>query len=294
MEIINFNVHETYHFDPLAVTIGAFDGIHLGHIALIKTLMNQNKDLKKAVITFETHPDYTLNKRLNYGVVNTIEEKARIFETLKVDYMIILPNDILSLSYNEFNSLLSGINVKTVVTGKDFRYGYQGEGNTQTLKQSFNVIVVEDVNYHGKRISSSDLRLLLSLGNIEEINKLMQEPFKITGIVIHGSGIGTSLGFSTANVEIGCKYYDIRHGVYLCSIIIDGQIYDGIANIGCNPTLNELKRPRLEVHILNFHQEIYEQKITIIIKRFLRDEKKFSNREELIKAITNDILEAKK
>lgn len=296
MEVIEYQKNIEYHLGNLAVTIGAFDGIHYGHLELIKTLKSCDETLKKAIITFNHHPDYALSKRKDYGVLSTLSEKIKIFSELEVDYLIILDlrSGILLSSYKEFNEILVALNVKRVVVGSDFRYGHLGLGDIDTLKENFLVMVVGDVLSQGKKISSNDIRELLTKGDIESINKLMVNPFSITGKVCKGAGVGRTLGYKTANIELTSVYRNIRWGVYACFVKLHHNTYKGVVNIGCNPTINELDKPRLEVHIFDFDCDIYGENLEIVFIRFLRDEIKFTSKEELQEAIQSNMMEVMK
>lgn len=288
MKIIDLS-KDNFNVGNLDITIGAYDGIHDGHLKVIEKLVNDKISDSVAVFTFNTHPDFTLNKRENFGIIVNNIEKANYFSTLGVDYLCILPDDILKLTPYEFNKYLKSLNVKRVVVGSDFIYGAGGAGNVETLSQDFIVDKIDLITYENKKLSSTEIRELLTLGKIEEVNKLLKTDFIIKGLVTVGSQIGARLGFPTANLEIGDKYYYLRKGVYLVNVKIGNECYRGLANFGYNPSINKVEKPRLEVHILDFNKDLYNQEIEVSLIKFIRDEKTFKNKEELIKQIKIDI-----
>ena len=277
----------------LDVTIGAYDGIHEGHVKVINELVNHKISKHTAVITFLKHPDIYLHKRDDAGMIELISEKAAIFSALGVDYLIVLDNSVLELTYLEFNNLLKKINVKRVVVGEDFVYGKGASGNINTIKADFILTSVSLVLNGESKVSSSVIRDNLRSGNLDEVNKILNHHFIISGNVIHGERIGSLIGFKTANLLMNEKYRDLRVGVYVVKVIIDDKEYDGICNYGYNPTINKQQNPRLEVHIFDYDEELYGRFITIKFIKFMRDEMKFNNKEELVKQIEEDIKKVK-
>ena len=285
----SFDLSKCHFSSKLAITIGAFDGIHLGHMKIFNALINNNDGLSKAVITFTNHPDYSLKKRDDFGLINNESEKIRIFDKIGFDYVIFLDKMFLDLDYNEFNCFLFKINTEVIYLGKDFVYGKGGKGNINTLNNLFKVCVIEDYYYNGNRLSSTLIRNLLSSGNIKELNELLVEPFSISGVVTHGKEIGRSIGFKTANIDYSNKFRLLKHGVYFCIACIDEKEYKAICNFGIKPTIDSNNLPVLEIHILDFDQDIYGKDIKIILKEFHRDEIKFNSLEELKAQINDDV-----
>ena len=280
MEILYFSFNAKNDI-PLDVTIGAYDGIHAGHIKVINDLI-KNKQNKTAVMTFLVHPDIV-------GSILTKDEKEAFFSKLGIDYLIYLDNELLKLTYQEFNLYLKKLNVKKIVVGADFRYGKDGLGNIDTLKDNFNVDVITLVKEKSVKLSSSLVRDALKQGDIKEVNKVLKHDFVISGQVLHGDRIGTVLGFKTANLEPHEKYHDLRFGVYKVKVRIDDKEYLGIANFGYNPTIKKNSVPRLETHIFNYDNDLYGKYIDVIFIDFIRDEILFYSKEELIKQIEEDI-----
>lgn len=289
MEVIKYN--PSIQLEPLSVTIGAFDGIHEGHKKLFRNLYFEG--LKTAVITFSTHPDYLLGKREDEGYLDSFDEKLKMFASFKIDYVVLLDKDILSKTYNEFNALLRSIGVKRVVVGKEFRYGKGGCGNIQTLETDFIVDAIDLVIDGNSKMSSQIMRKLLSQGKVDELIKRGYEPFSVSGVVNHGKKMGSKLGFPTANISFNEKFTGLLKGVYKVNVEIDGKTYIGVCNIGVNPSIDNLEKPRLEVNILDYDDDLYGKNIKVTFLRFIRPEMKFKNIDELKETVNNDIKKVK-
>lgn len=284
MEIIRYQ--EIFNNQiSLSVTIGAFDGIHQGHINILRKLSYEG--LKTAVISFAIHPDYSLNKRVDQGYVMTLEEKIKIFEEYKIDYLILLEPEILKMEYSDFNNLLKQIGVKRVVVGSEFRYGHNGKGSCETLKEDF--LLVSIATSKENKMSSETMRTLLQEGKVEELMAKGYPQYTVSGVVEHGKALGTKLGFPTANLSIANKYTGIKKGVYQVSVVFEGKEYPGVCNIGTNPSIDHLVSPRLEVHIIGLNEDLYNKNITVKFQKFMRNEMKFSNIEALKTQINKDI-----
>ena len=289
MKIINGNDFNAFkEIGALDVTIGAYDGLHSGHLAVIEKLLSDKKN-KTAVITFLIHPDVSLKKREDYGLLETKDEKELFFSNLGIDYLIYLDSDMLGYSYQDFNYYLKKINVKRIAVGSDFVYGKKALGNIETLKTDFDVEVVDLVKNGEEKISSNLVRTALEKGDIKKANEILEHEFSISGLVLHGDRVGTVLGFKTANLEPHEKFHDLRFGVYKVKVVIDDKEYLGISNFGYNPTIKKNSVPRLETHIFNYNVDLYGKFIKVIFIDFIRDEILFNSKEELIKQIKEDI-----
>ncbi len=294
MELIQLKDFEQLIFkEDVVGVIGQFDGLHLGHLKLIneaKAKANSLK-IKTALITFDPHPDYVLGKRANYGYITPFFQKQVLIEEIGVDIMVII-NFTLNLSklsplmfYKQFLASL-----KWIYVGSDYRYGFRGEGSVDTLKELHqNVVGVEVLKYHNEKISSSDLRNLISTGQVDQLYTYMKRYYNITGKVRHGNKVGRLLGIRTANLDLIGDYQIIKKGVYAVIVQIDDKKYLGVCNIGHNPTLNYTKKQRLEVHIIDFDGDLYDKIISVDFVKFLREEIPFKNKEDLIQQINLDI-----
>lgn len=294
MDIIRLNKNDELKLiDKAAVAIGQFDGLHIGHLKLIKSMQKtaEKQNLKSAIITFDPHPDYVLGKRKNDGYITPLVEKIKILEDLKIDYMIVISFDK-ELSQMEpqifYNRFLSTFDA--ILVGSDFRFGYRGKGNVDLLKANGKEVIAVGLEKHDdEKIGSNWVRKLISEGRVSELSKLLGRNYIISGVVNEGSKIGRTLGFKTANVELKEEYQIIKKGVYAVLVNILNKQYLGVCNIGNNPSINYIEKMRLEVHILDFEKDIYGQDISIEFLERIRDEFKFEKIDDLIKQIEKDI-----
>jgi riboflavin kinase/FMN adenylyltransferase len=260
--------------------IGNFDGLHLGHQDLISK--SKIKGLKSLIITFEN-----LTSKVNY-LTNKNQKEAYLNE-LDIDYLVVFPFHIIkNTHFTDFIDILKKLNVIHLTCGKDFRFGFNREGSIVDLKNNFTVQIIEDFTLNETRISSSLIKQYISNGNIEDANKLLKNPYTIIGTVVHGNKVGRKLGYPTANIDYQ-GYILPKNGVYLSVVKYKNNKYIAMTNIGYNPTINEQKNTRLEVHILDFNKEIYGEEVEVSFIKYLRDEKKFTSKEELIKSLEETI-----
>lgn len=297
MELINLDLNNIEIPKNIVACIGVFDGVHIGHQKLIDSVVKKGDELnlKKAIITFDPHPDFVLKKNGNEKYLTPLSEKIKIVEKkYNIDYFIVIKFDekLSRLSYIEFYNLFLK-NINYIIVGYDFRFGYLGEGNINKLQKLHNnCVVVEKVSYDlsCEKVSSKLIVKLLSEGNICLITKLFNNRFyKISGQVSHGSHIGTKIGFPTANIDVSNKYYYMKNGVYAVRINLKNKYFLGIANYGCNPSFNKIDKPRLEVNIFNFNDDIYDEIIEVEFMEFIREEICFNNVNEFVNQLKKDI-----
>lgn len=298
MELIHFDIKKKYELGPIAIALGEFDGLHLAHQELIKKAINYSKEnnMKSAVFSFFPHPDFVLNKRSNRGYITPIKVKAEKLESLGVDYFVLIPFTIefAALSPISFiNDYLKVFDIREIVVGFDYKFGHRGSGNANLLSEHFNVEVVEKIELDHQKIGSNEIREFLLAGKMQSVYNMLGRYYNITGKVTTGNQVGRKLGIRTANIEIDEHYQVLRKGVYAVRVNFNGKVYNGVCNIGHNPTINYVSIPRLEVHILDFDQEIYDKEISVDFVYFLRDEEKFASVEEMIKQINQDIINTK-
>jgi len=289
-------------FEPVpnaVVTVGTFDGVHLGHRAIFDKMKAKAKEIggETVVITFYPHPRIVLGlDSENLKFINTQEKKINRIEDAGIDHLIIIPfnKEFASLSSEEFIRLiLDKINPKVVVIGYDHHFGKGREGSFELLseigkKEGFEVIRVEALYMDGVPISSTKIRDLLKAGKVALANKYLGYEYSITGKVVRGQSIGHILGFPTANIEVADEYKLIAAvGVYACRVEYMGRVYKGMSNIGYRPTI-DLGDLTIEVNIFDFDQQIYGEQITITFVDRLRDEKKFKDREALKAQLAKD------
>lgn len=276
------------------ITIGNFDGVHLGHQTILKKLVDISKkeNLKSIVISF----DLSINK--TDLLLSTEQEKIELLSDFALDEILILKVDkkLISTSADEFfeNILIEQLNVKHIVVGYDAAFGKDREGNISWLKKkvkekNIKLDIVSPVKVNNKIVSSSKIKQLISKNKIELANKMLGRFFEINGKHISGNKIGRTIGFPTINVEID-KSKILPRGVFGCFLIGKKKKYYGVLNIGLRPTL-KLKKIILstEVHLLNFNGIWKEKNIKLLIFKFIRKEKKFSSVEVLTENIKKDI-----
>lgn len=281
------------------VTIGTFDGVHIGHKEIIKNLIENahHKNDKSIILTFFPHPRMVIQKGNNIKLLTTLDEKVALLEKLGLDYLIVQPfnKEFSRLTALEFvrDILVGQLKIKKLVIGYDHHFGRNREGNFEQLKEygavyGFTVeeIPVQDID--NIAVSSTKIRRALTEGKIEKANIYLGYEYMLTGKIIHGRGLGKKWNYPTINVNIEEPYKLIpKSGVYIVkSIISDENIY-GIMNIGNRPTVNG-KHQTIEVHLLDFDADLYGEKIQIHLAYRLRDEQKFDSVEELFVQIKED------
>ena len=282
---------------PFVSTIGMFDGVHLAHRDLLSEVKKESeiKGYYSSAITFLIHPDYILNKRSNQGYLLKFEDKVEKIASCGIDYLFVFPfsKEFSLITYEKFNEIMKKLNIKDLVLGPDTKYGYNQEGNIETLKKDFDVKIIEEVKYNNLIIHSKEVRKLLENGKVEDANKLLGYNFFIKGNVTKGNKIGRTINFRTANIDLDNNYDYLADGVYGTTISIDDKIYYGICNIGCNPTINNNITKRLEVNIFDFDEDIYGKEIKVSFLTFIRGEVKFASTDELKGQIEEDIIKFK-
>lgn len=288
MKLIIDNYKNIKNSEPLTITIGNFDGIHLAHQTLLKKL-SKYKDTKCGLVTFNPHPS-KLFKVPNYQKLISLDDKIKIISNFNIDYMFVVEFDeeFSKLSVNEFIDFLKNLNVKRVIIGSDFRFGYKKSGSINDLKKYFKVIVIEDLLTNNELISTTHIKQLIYNAKLDEAKELLTRNYFITGPVMKGSNIGSKIGFPTANIDYD-DYLIPKDGVYYANVIYQGKLYRGALNIGHNPTLNYSNKKRVEVHLLDFNGELYGSYLTVYFIKYLREELKFNNKDELIKTLRNDV-----
>ena len=273
---------------PSVVTIGTFDGVHIGHQKIIKRLIDtgEQEGLKSVILTFFPHPRMVLQKDSNIKLINTIDERHKILDDLGLDYLLIkkFTKEFSRLSSEDFvkQILVDKLHAKKVIIGYDHRFGRNRNANIDDLRRfgveyDFEVEEISAQDIDEVAVSSTKIRKALIDGDISKANTFLGHPFMITGTVIKGKGLGRQLGFSTANIHVEETYKLIpKYGAYIVSSTIDGEKIYGMMNIGVNPTVNGEKES-LEVHFFNFDKDIYNEKIQINLLQRIRDEQKFES-----------------
>lgn len=299
MKIINDIFETTEIFEDSYTAIGTFDGLHYGHQQLIKGAIKKAKENggKSVVFTFANHPMEIINIEKAPKCINTLEEKIYLFEKMGIDYLILQPfnKKFADLTAIEFVEILKNkVNSKELFVGFNFSFGEGGKAKTKDLislgeSMGMKVNEIPAVSIDGEVISSTLIRKNIQRGEFEDVNKYLGHKFLIIGEVIHGKKIARQLGFPTANIKMANRLYP-PNGIYGATLMIEGENIkrDGVVNIGVNPTLKPGEKS-VEVHILDFNEEIYGKKIYVEVIKFMREEKKFTSVDELKKVIGNDV-----
>lgn len=290
----NVNFHDTW------LTIGSFDGVHIGHQQLIRQLNTSahQAQSRSVVLTFYPHPAVVIRGRNDAFYLTTNKEKIKLLEELGVDILITHPfsYEISQISARDFISyLLVHLGFQQLWIGHDFALGKGREGNEKYLRSlgeelNFQVHVMEPVTASGLKVSSSEIRKLLLEGKVSDANRLLGRPYQIVGEVIHGDGRGKSIGIPTANLDPGSEKLIPAAGIYACRAEILGKIWPAAVNIGTRPTFESTnKKSQVEAHLLDYSGDLYTQIITLEFISWLRNEERFQSVDELIKQIHLDI-----
>lgn len=292
------SLDEVINVENTVVTIGNFDGIHKGHIKLIKEAVKEakTKNYKSVVFTFENHPmRYFRADSIKHIITN--EEKVKIFENLGVDIVFMIPFDeyMTKISATDFvkTILHEKLKCKMVIVGHDFTFARNKEGNAnllESLGKNYNmkVKVIEPIKIKGRRVSSSYIRNLINDGNVSEIKDFLGRNYFLEGEVIHARKIGRTIGFPTANLKAEDKLIIPKNGIYAVKVYIKNKVYYGATNIGYNPTVNG-KALSIETNIIDFDEEIYGEIIKVEFLDRIRDEKKFNSLDELKSQLRKDV-----
>lgn len=281
------------------VTIGTFDGVHKGHTEILHSLCEKakTKGIDSMLITFDPHPRKALGLE-KIALLSDINEKIQRLAELPLDYLLILPftkefSQSSALSFIEYY-LIDRLNISEIVLGYDHKFGNQREGDVHLLKQvllprGIEVTEILAQNVDEIIISSTKIRNAIAEGNIKTANLLLGYPYSIQGLVIHGNKRGREIGFRTANISLSNEEKLIPgSGVYLVHVEFLGKNFCGMMNIGLRPTLTEDKFITLEVHLLDFNDDIYGNEITVRFMDRIRDEQTFIDVEDLIEQLKKD------
>lgn len=283
------------------VTIGTFDGVHLGHQKILQTLRDEAKSVQgeSVLLTFYPHPRMVLFPE-SHGMklLQTQAEKIEKLEKNGLQNIVIYPFsfEFSRLTALEFvrDILVNKLHVRKIVIGYDHQFGKNREGSIAYLKDiaetyEFEVIEIPAQDIDEVNVSSTKIREALLQGDVQRANMFLGEPYQLSGTVIRGRALGRTIGFPTANIEVNSNIKLIPGiGVYAVEVLIDGQVYRGMLNIGLRPTVVSTDVVNLEVHILDFQQDIYDKNITVRFIERVRDEQKFESVEALKEQLKND------
>lgn len=297
MRIIKIGVYtKRVYTNPMCACIGYFDGMHKGHQQLIKKTVEMSKRLhcESALITFDPDPWVTIRHEKDVKHITTMRERLNRAVEYGIQNIIILEftTEFSQLSPEDFvRQILSKISLKGIVCGFDFHYGAMGKGNADTLKatEGLEVEVVEPVSDEVGKISSTRITNCIEEGKMEEAADMLGYYFRISGVVVHGRHQGHAIGFPTANIQYDSEYILPKGGVYAGFTVIEGKRYHSMINLGHNPTFNYRNDMSLEANILDFDGNLYGKHVGIEFLHFIREEKRFTSKGNLIMQLEQDI-----
>lgn len=283
----------------VVLVLGFFDGVHRGHQKVINTGRQKADELglDLAVMTFNHHPSVVFKKmgqeELKY--LTSLPQKERLMDWLKVDYLyeVAFTSDFAHLSPQAFvDQYIVGLHAKVAVSGFDYTYGPKEIADVAHLpgyaKGRFEVVTVAKETDEGEKISSSRIRKLLEAGDMEEANQLLGYPYSIDGVVVHGEARGRELGYPTANIKFSHYACLPMEGVYVCEFLVGGHVYPAMGSIGHNDTFGAGRQLTMEINILDFHQDIYGEQVSVRWLHLIREQVKFDGAQALIKQLEAD------
>ncbi|AFU68408.1 riboflavin kinase/FMN adenylyltransferase RibF [Psychroflexus torquis ATCC 700755] len=303
MKIYN-NVSEFDSSIQTVVTIGTFDGVHMGHRKIIKRLIDsaENGHLQTALLTFYPHPRMVLQQSEDLKLINTIEERKLILEETGLEHLIVHPftMDFSRLSAREYveEILVKSLNAKKIVIGYDHHFGRNRTANIEDLKEfgkefDFEVLEISKQDIEDVAVSSTKIRRSLEDGDLESANTYLSLPFFLSGEIVRGKGLGKNMGYPTANMDIKESYKLIpKQGVYVAASVINGDKHFGMMNIGTNPTVGGKDRS-IETFFFDLDKDLYGQHLHIQLLKRIRSEVKFDGLDALIEAMNADEVFAK-
>jgi riboflavin kinase / FMN adenylyltransferase len=290
-------------FRDAFVTIGNFDGVHLGHVPILKKLIEEahRENSKALVITFDPHPKKVLRPDIRpFYLLTSVEEKTKLLEDIGIDGLILIPFD---LNFSKMTAesfvcdiLWDKLHIRKIFVGHDYSFGKSKTGNKIFLaefgkKLGFEVDIIDAVKLDEETISSTHLRHLILEGDVKAAARLLGRPYNVSGIVVPGKKRGSILGIPTANIKPDKELIPAQ-GVYAVISHLEKDRYKGVLNIGFNPTFSDTDLS-VEVYLLDFSGDIYGRKVDVLFIEKIRDEVKFENPEQLVKQIRKDIDKAR-
>lgn len=291
-------------FNNPVVTLGNFDGVHLGHQTIFRKVTEeaQKNNGEAVVITFEPHPLKVLLPQKCPPLLTPFRKKMMLIEKSGIDTVLCIEFTLGFSKISPFdfikNVLIERLKAKKIVVGYNYHFGRNQRGDIEILKQvcklfNVDVEVMEPLRIGGTTVSSSKIRELIKDGEVEEASKLLGRNYPVMGKVVQGAKRGQTLGFPTANLESSEELYP-KKGVYAVEVVWNQQLLDGLANVGTNPTFLPAQAKgespiSVEVYILNFHQDLYGEELQINFRRRIRDETRFNSSSELMEQIRKDV-----
>lgn len=290
--------------DGAVVTIGTFDGVHLGHVEILKSVIEKakKKGSESFAVTFDPHPRIIVSENYRLMLLTSLEEKKKIFEKIGIDNLLVInfTKEFSKLSAEEFlkNYICKNIKLNEVIIGYDHKFGKNRDGDEEEVKRiakqiGFEVSTCNAVKVGGEEVSSTKIRKALLGGELDLANKYLGRYYTFNGKIIKGEQRGREIGFPTANIDPrNANKLIPKSGVYTIKCDYNNTEYFGVMNIGERPTFSDEKKKLVEVHLFDFEDDIYEREIKVYLLKRLRDEKKFNDVDELIAQINKDVKES--
>lgn len=277
----------------LNLCLGFFDGIHLGHQEIIKKAVANGLT---GVMTFDVPPHFATGINLVNSCLTSLYDKCNILEKMGVKYLYVLrtSKDLLNISREEFvESILKKINPCKIYVGEDYRFGKEGKGTPNYLSTFFNVDITPLLQINNRKVSSRKIGEYISNGELEKAKELLGRDYQITGLVVHGNGNGVSIGFPTANLDLDFPYILPKIGVYYGTVSYLDKEYRALICVSTHPSIMELNKPIIEVHLLYYSGDLYGKEIDVKFLGFIRDIMRFDSVEKLAEQIRQDVSIAK-
>ncbi len=293
-------LNEVPYVERTVLTIGTFDGVHRGHRLIIDALTEKAREIdgRSLLITFDPHPQEILRRTGDsVSILSTIEERQKEFERLGVDALVVIrfTPEFAAIPWKEFCDLLiSTTGIVHFIVGHDHAFGRNREGNAESLRvygaeRGFGVTEIGPLVIDGETISSTKIRRALTTGDVVTATEYLGRLYGVSGTVVHGDGRGRTIGIPTANITPLHQAKLIpSNGVYCVRMMIDGEKFRGMANIGTRPTFTDDTVRTIEAHLFDFVDEIYHRNVTLEFIKFVRSEQKFSSVEELLAQLERD------
>ena len=287
--------------EPTAITVGKFDGIHKGHHLLTSDIISkESSGLKSCMITFTNSPRIALTYDKSPTLI-TNKERVFMLDNNGLDYLIECPFDkqLMETDARSFIAyLVNNLNMKYMVAGSDFTFGYKGAGNVEMLRElskemGFELRIIDKIKLNDRDISSTYIREELKLGHIDTVNEMLGYEYFVWGEVVHGAHLGHTIGIPTINIMPEASKLVPKFGVYVTTIDFDGRIYHGVTNVGTKPSVSDANIVGIETHILDYNGDLYGKFVKVTFVSFLRPEMKFNSIDELKAQMSRDKVTAK-
>lgn len=295
MKIIDVDIEniELEEAKGLNLCLGFFDGVHLGHQDLINQALAKGTT---GVMTFDVPPNFALGIKITNCCLTSLFDKANLLEKMGVKYFYILrmSKNLLNMTRDEFiEKILKRINPVEIFVGEDYRFGFEAKGTPNYLSNFFKVTIMPLMQVNHRKVSSRHIRQLVEEGRVDQVESELGRYYSLVGLVVHGKGNGDKIGFPTANLDLDYPYVLPKIGVYMGYVNLLNSTYKALICISTHPTIMELNKPLIEVHLLYYKGDLYGREIEVEFVSFMRDIIKFETVDELKEQLNKDREQAK-